>query len=155
MMRQNLPPVILRRATSEDALTVLRWRNDPRTVSASLSQKAAPVDGHLRWWNNALNGESTVLLMLEDSGDLVGHLCLLNAGDKAWEVCVIVDPDERGQGYGGLALCMLAWFGQPDKYISYVRPQDLALQRVFAGAGFSPVGFETRDGVVVGRYERM
>ena len=139
--------MIIRRATPDDALDVLNWRNDPLTRSMSLTQDEVEEQAHVAWFARVLGEAAITLLIGEVDGEKVG-MVRFDRGD-ATEVSININPACRGRGLGHQLLAgAMAW--APGDLVAVIKDENLASRRLFEGAGFQLQ--ETADGV--GRYIR-
>lgn len=95
---QTMSSVLLRRAKTDDALEVLRWRNDPRSRAMSLSTRQITPDEHCAWFEQAVRDPARILLIgcLEDRR--IGMVRF--DSDKLvrwWRVSILLAPEARGQ----------------------------------------------------------
>lgn len=133
----------LRRATIDDALDVLDWRNDPHT--RAMSREAAIVDrqAHLDWFARAVEDPSRLLLMGEADGDRIGMVRFDRVGET-WEVSINVAPRARGRGLGAPlldgALKVFAGLHPDATILAVIKPENVASLRLFEGLGFQPEG---------------
>ena len=126
-------PVILRRAAQDDALDVLRWRNDPVTRAMSRAQDVVEEAAHLAWFARAIDDPRRTLLIGELGGQKVG-IVRFDHGEET-EVSINLNPDCRGRGLSYALLSeALAYASGP--VIAEIRPENLASVRLFERAGF-------------------
>lgn len=133
----------LRRATMDDALEVLRWRNDPHTRAMSRDNSAVERQAHLDWFARAVESPDRLLLIGEAAARPVGMVRFDRDGE-AWEVSINVAPDARGRGHGAglLAAGLEAFAGlHPAAHIhAVIKRENAASLRLFEGLGFRPSG---------------
>jgi UDP-4-amino-4,6-dideoxy-N-acetyl-beta-L-altrosamine N-acetyltransferase len=55
--------VNLRRATMDDAMDILAWRNDAAAIAASKSQEAIDEAEHMRWFRGAVQSPDHLILI--------------------------------------------------------------------------------------------
>lgn len=133
------PAVRLRRATAADADRLWRWRNDPETRRASLSDGEIPRADHERWLADTL-GRADRRLYVALAGDAeVGTARLDLAGADA-VVNVTVAPEWRGRGVATALLRALVdeAFGDPAvaRLVARVKASNPASRTAFERAGF-------------------
>jgi RimJ/RimL family protein N-acetyltransferase len=141
-------PFTIRRATLDDALTLLAWKNDPHALA--MSRNTAPVGEaeHIAWLGLALSNPDREILIAHDAGRPVGTVRLDRGlcGD-AWEVSINVAPDERRKGYGRRMLELAMVPGR--RYVAEIKPENAASLRLFSRIGFKYVmaheGFVTME----------
>jgi len=131
--------LLLRPATSGDALDILRWRNDPHTRSMSRDTSVIDVDAHLAWFAKALQDPSRLLLVAEAEGEKLG-MVRFDEVDGCWEVNINLAPEVRGQGLGApLLKAGLSHFAERRPMVAVeaeIRPENAASIRIFESAGF-------------------
>ena len=89
----------LRRATMDDALDVLAWRNDETTRKNSFNQEEISEENHLKWFKRKLDDNSCLMFILEDQDCPVGSI-RLDITDDIGEISYMIAPDQRGRGLG-------------------------------------------------------
>ncbi|HXQ45093.1 MAG TPA: pseudaminic acid synthase [Caulobacteraceae bacterium] len=139
--------MIVRRATHDDALDVLAWRNDPTTRAMSRDTRVIEEAEHAAWFERALGDPLRLLLIGEDGADKVG-MVRIDRGETS-EISININPRLRGQGRGATLLAKaLACFDGP--LLAEVKHGNVASKRLFAKAGFVLIG--DQDGML--RYRR-
>jgi RimJ/RimL family protein N-acetyltransferase len=119
----------LRRATMEDALAVLEWRNDPQTCAASKSGAVSLAD-HLTWFATAKDR----IWIAEQDGRRLG-MVRIDVG----LVSINVAPAERGNGYGTAILrAAIDQTGGP--LTAEIKADNPASIRLFERCGFRLAG---------------
>ncbi|HEY9234911.1 MULTISPECIES: GNAT family N-acetyltransferase [Phenylobacterium] len=131
----------IRRATSQDALDVLRWRNDPLTRSMSRDGSMIEEPAHLAWFVRAAEDPRRVLLIAEAEGQKLGMVRFDEDGGR-WEANINLAPEARGRGLAVPILKRaLELFGQAQPATAVeaeIKPQNAASIRIFEAAGFQP-----------------
>lgn len=137
----------VRRATMDDALDVLVWRNDPQTIS--MSKTIGPTDrvAHLTWFERTLEDPNKLLYMAVDQGPKVGMIRFDRSGDD-WTVSINVAPHQRNKGYGSQILnagadALRKTVG-PSRLVAEIKEGNLASLNLFQKCGF--VVEERREG---------
>jgi RimJ/RimL family protein N-acetyltransferase len=130
----------IRRATMEDAMAVLDWRNDPQTIAVS---KTGSVDraSHLAWFAKAIESPDRMLLIASEDGRRLGMVRFDRSGDT-WLVSINMAPDVRGQGYGTRALRKSLSMIGAVRLLAEIKPENIASIRTFERCGFQRVGDE-------------
>lgn len=139
--------MILRKATSDDAVDVWVWRNDPLTREMSRTTDEVPRAAHLGWFASSLTDPRRTILIGEVDGEKVG-MVRFDHGAKT-EVSININPAHRSRGYG-YALLMAATRAVPGDLWAEIKDQNLASQRLFERAGFR---LNSTEGGL-GRYRR-
>jgi len=135
-------PMIVRRATAEDALDVLAWRNDPLARAMSRTQDLVEEAGHVAWFSKAINDPRRTVLIGEVDDQKIG-MVRFDHGDGT-EVSININPPFRGRGLGYQLLSdALAYVSGP--IIAEIKEENLASLRLFERAGF--VFERTADGL--------
>lgn len=125
--------MIIRKATSEDALDVLAWRNDPLTRAMSRVQDVVEEASHGAWFSKAINDPRRTVLIGELDEQKIG-MVRFDHGDET-EISININPSFRGRGLGYQLLCAaLAYVGGP--IVAEIRDDNIASLRLFERAGF-------------------
>lgn len=99
----------LRELRESDLPATLAWRNDPRSRRWFHSDSVIEWDSHIAWFQRYLSSPDDHVFVLEDEGMVVAQVSLYGfEGDTAEFGRLLVDPEARGKGYGGIAsrLCL-------------------------------------------------
>ena len=98
------PRLRVRQARPEDAMEILRWRNDPET--RSMSRRSAVIDEkqHKAWFSKALRDPSRILLVGTCQNRMVGMVRFDRNRGELWETNIVMAPESRGKGLGTLLL---------------------------------------------------
>lgn len=121
----------LRRATMKDASTLFDWRNDQLTRSMSLRPDHVGWEEHEWWLSASLVNPCRVLMIAELDGEPVGTV-RLDYGDET-EMSWTVAPSHRGKGIGSV---MIAAAMPAGDVIAWIKPENVASQRIAEKAGF-------------------
>lgn len=92
--------LIVRRALPEDAMDVLRWRNDPIACTMSRHQEPISEVVHIAWYSRAMDDPNRLLLIGVLEGEKVGIVRFDYRRKALWEVSIMIAPEARGQGLG-------------------------------------------------------
>ncbi len=91
--------IYLREAAMEDALDILKWRNDEKSREGSFSKDTINIPQHLEWYKKKLADPNSHLFILMAEDAKAGHIRLDCQNDVA-EISYMIAPDHRGKGYG-------------------------------------------------------
>ncbi len=89
----------MRRATMEDALDILRWRNDEDSRNSSFNKKVIPLPEHMEWFKKKLADPDCCMQILMAGEEKAGYTRIDCHGDVG-EISTIIAPEMRGKGYG-------------------------------------------------------
>lgn len=131
----------LREASMADVRTLLDWRNDPATRTASRDSTEVALAEHLTWLRSTLARDDRLLLLGSDADGDVGTVRWDRLGDEAWLVSITVAPERRGQSLargllkaGEEALCERLG-GTPLVYATVHQHNDSS-RRLFEASGY-------------------
>ncbi|WP_162917702.1 GNAT family N-acetyltransferase, partial [Dongia deserti] len=129
----------LRRATMDDALDVLAWRNDPDSVTASKSGRPIGQAEHLKWFPNAIRSSRHLILIAEEDSHKLGVVRFDQMADY-WLVSINMSPAVRGKGHGRKALSqaidLLRADAGPCRLLAEVKDDNVPSLRLFDTLGF-------------------
>ncbi|WP_026661761.1 GNAT family N-acetyltransferase [Butyrivibrio proteoclasticus] len=91
--------MLLRRATMDDALDVLSWRNDETTRMNSFKKDVISKESHLKWFKKKIDDENCLMYILEDKNVKAGS-ARVDIADDVGEISYMIAPGERGKGLG-------------------------------------------------------
>ncbi|WP_203231104.1 bifunctional UDP-2,4-diacetamido-2,4,6-trideoxy-beta-L-altropyranose hydrolase/GNAT family N-acetyltransferase [Nocardioides caldifontis] len=132
-----------RDATLDDAATLLGWRNDPSTRSASRSTAEVGAEEHRRWLEASLGRDDRHLLVVRDGAAELGTVRWDRDEAGEWEVSITVAPEHRGRGLaaGVLAAGERALLEREPGAVTLlaaVHVDNAASRRLFAATGWTP-----------------
>ena len=143
----------LRKADPGDSRLLWQWRNDPAVRRASFNSDPIPWETHTEWFERSLETADRHIFIGLVDGHPIGMVRFDVNGDEA-EVSVSVA--ERGRGFGEAIIrqgCKvmeeLLGSGAAENltFVANMRPENIASQKTFAKAGFSPTRFESSVGM--------
>lgn len=131
----------IRVAEPEHALDILCWRNDNTSRIMSRREDMISVEEHMAWFNNLLQDPDKVLLigfLLDKPIGMVrfDRLC----ETKSWEISIVVNPANRGQGIGKTLLSYTLQhfstiFSQA-RLIAEMKSENITSRKLFESLGF-------------------
>lgn len=140
----SITTITLSTAQADDSDSLLAWRNDPVAIAASLDPRPVSQADHDRWFAGVIADPLRTIYIARDSssGERVGMCRFDSLPDQSSAVLsIIVAPDWRGRGVGGLLLtASLSRFrddnGETRTLLAQVRCDNAASTRLFVAAGF-------------------
>jgi len=133
---------IIRLANSDDAVEVLRWRNDAQTRAMSWTLDYIDPANHIKWFNAAISDRSRILLIGEFEDKKIG-MVRFDACDEdihTWTINIVIAPESRSQGFGSILLFRaISFFNSKlpdDSLIAEVKRRNTASQILFERLGF-------------------
>jgi RimJ/RimL family protein N-acetyltransferase len=135
---RNEKPVMLRLASLTDELTLLKWQQHPMTRRYARNPSIPTTEEHHRWITNVLSDVDCLLTIIERDGKPLGMLRLDRRPDgaSAYEVSILVAPDQFRQGIGSCALSLARQLLPAAELIAEVLPQNEASMKLFASSGY-------------------
>lgn len=135
----------IRRASTDDRLTVWLWRNDPDTRAVSAVTRPLPWAEHIRWWDSTCQSDMRRIYIAEIHGEPRAMVRFDLRGDQAqpvWRVSIMVRPGARAQGFGRISLARSCARLREETgaaaFEALVAPTNPASQRLFSRLGFLP-----------------
>jgi RimJ/RimL family protein N-acetyltransferase len=123
-------------------LEVLEWRNDPLVYAWSKTNRPIERTEHLEWFENRQSiRDSGPIFSFYDDIRFVGTTRLEKISTRSYEVSLIVNPIERGKGYGRAILLDICRYAktlspvEPD-LVAVVHRHNTASQLLFKAVGF-------------------
>jgi ribosomal protein S18 acetylase RimI-like enzyme len=128
----------VRRATIDDMLDVLAWRNDPVAIAMS---KTGAVDEtqHRAWFPGAINSPNRVLLIVEEGGKKLGMVRFDRSSD-GWITSISLAAEARGRGIGQRALGLAIRTSGCSPLLAEIRDSNIPSIRIFERCGFRQIG---------------
>jgi spore coat polysaccharide biosynthesis predicted glycosyltransferase SpsG/RimJ/RimL family protein N-acetyltransferase len=151
--RQATAGLQMRPVTEADAETLLVWRNDPATRSASRTTGELGIDQHRAWLSRALDDPDRHLLVASDDAGDVGTVRWDRLRQGEWEVSVTVAPERRGQALAGRLLRSgESWLADNDPathtMLATVHEGNVPSLRMLDSSGYLPEGAPGEDGLL-------
>ncbi|MFB7889109.1 GNAT family N-acetyltransferase [Cellulosimicrobium cellulans] len=141
--------LVARRATGDDALVLLRWRNDPSVRAVSRSSEPVPWRSHRTWLAQVLDDPGRRLYVVEHADVRVGTVRFDRRDEGEWEVSITLSPEARGHGLAGAVLAVaedaFAAEEPAATLVAAILPDNAPSQRLFVRAGYAHVP-DRRDG---------
>jgi RimJ/RimL family protein N-acetyltransferase len=130
----------IRLARSDDALEILRWRNDADTRFMSRNGAVIGEEQHKVWFSRALKDSGRILLIGIHLNKKVGMVRFDRNREKLWETNIVIAPEFRGRGLARLFLDMaLKYFfsEHPEaSLLAEIKRCNATSQRLFFSLGF-------------------
>jgi RimJ/RimL family protein N-acetyltransferase len=146
------PMIVLRPVCISDAEVLFAWRNDPDTYTNSSTNRPVAWDEHVDWLTESLlHGRRELLIGVHDETP-VG---VIHADHKpgwikmGWSIA----PRSRRKGYGK-EMVKLAAEHFPGLLIAFIKPLNVASQKIADAAGFKLAGNEGKNANFCFTYER-
>lgn len=132
-----------RPARPDDALVLLRWRNDPEVRAVSRASDAVSWTSHRQWFGRVLADPARRLYVVEYDGRPVGTVRFDHLDEAHWEVSITLAPEARGRGVSGAVLgsAEAAFLQETERatLVAAILPDNLPSQKLFARAGYRHV----------------
>jgi UDP-2,4-diacetamido-2,4,6-trideoxy-beta-L-altropyranose hydrolase len=127
----------VRRATIDDMLDVLAWRNDPIAIAMSKTGAVSEVQ-HRAWFPGAINSPNRVLLIAEEAGKKLG-MVRFDRSDDAWLTSINLAAESRGQGLGQRVLDLAIQASGCSPLLAEIRDGNIPSIRIFERCGFRQI----------------
>lgn len=147
----NREDLIFKKATQEDAESILKLRNDPTVRKFSLNQQIINLDEHTIWLENILKDTSCHLyIILNSERKMIGTMRFDEEEDCA-EINISIVEEFRGMGYGSQSIWQasrffLASHPRVKRIIARIKETNEVSIRSFVKAGFKEY---KRDGGII------
>lgn len=142
--------LLLRPLVIEDSELVVSWRNDPKNAELFLSPPPT-VDQHIAWFASDRSHRVDYVIVLRDSGDVVGTLNYVQAGtEKVAETGTLIGSKQH-RGMGVASEAKLAWtlFGfavlDIEQIMVRIRSDNERMIRIDEKLGYENVGSESMN----------
>ena len=130
--------VNLRPAAGVDAEIILEWQSHPETRQYFREPRIPTPCEHENWLRGKLATPGCVINIIEHNGEPAGLLRLdAHGASDTLEVSILVAPQRRGLGIGGVALSLLRVLLPDAHFVANIHPANKISKELFAGAGYS------------------
>ena len=134
--------------TQELWVDVLPWRNDPLVYVWSRTDRPISLNEHRAWFEarkQKLADEP--IFSYRENNLFVGMARLDKVAEDAFEVSLLVNPNQRSGGYGKQILADVCKYFLLTKssdleLIAVVHQDNLVSQSLFTGLGFNPISVQ-------------
>jgi len=138
-------PMMTRRATREDAATILTWRNDPYVRSVSRDHGIIGWEAHLAWFERIVESPDHLLLIAEKNAVPVGVVRFDRLSDQHYEISLYLNPTAAGRRLGlpmirSAQNALSREKGHDLVILAETLPRNAASQRLFRDAGYAQFG---------------
>ena len=96
----------LRQAAMDDAMDILKWRNDPASVDGSFTKGKITVPEHLEWLKKKLASDKCYMFILEEDGEKSGLVRVDREGNMG-ELSIMIETEKRGRGFGNEIMALV------------------------------------------------
>lgn len=132
--------VTIRAASTEDAELLWVWANDPQTRRWSFQSGQIPWETHVAWLNTKLADPLVRVFIVGAGATPKAAVRFEKRADHVAVVSIVVDPSDRGRGWGTRALrlsCRSAAHELALKRVdAYIKPANNGSIVAFKRAGF-------------------
>jgi len=134
--------------TQELWVDILPWRNDPLVYVWSRTNRPISPNEHKAWFEarkQKLADEP--IFSYHENNLFVGLARIDKVAEDTFEVSLLVNPDQRGGGYGKQILADVCKYFQltkslDSKLIAVIHQDNLISQTLFTGLGFRPMSLQ-------------
>jgi len=137
--------VRVRRVAPQDRELLFLWANDPLTRQMSLRSEAIEWEEHRHWFDQVVSCPGVFLVIAEGwTGERWAPLGQVRI-DRAGVVSIALAAEHRGHGLARRVLqagiAMHRSRTPSEALTAYIKPENEASLRIFAQAGFTPMGW--------------
>lgn len=129
----------IRAAAMADAELLWAWANDPEARLWSFRSAPIPWETHLAWLTTKLDDPTTRIFVVGD-GATPKAVVRFETDDDVAVVSVVVDPGQRGRGWGTRALRLACRTAADElsfqRVDAYIKPHNAGSIAAFERAGF-------------------
>ena len=134
--------------TQELWVDVLPWRNDPLVYVWSRTDRPISLNEHRAWFEarkQKLADEP--IFSYHENNLFVGMARLDKVAEDAFEVSLLVNPNQRSGGYGKQILADVCKYfllnkSLDSKLVAVIHQENLISQSLFTGLGFNPISVQ-------------
>lgn len=134
--------------TLELWVDVLPWRNDPLVYLWNRTNRPISLKEHRNWFEarkQKLADEP--IFSYHENNLFVGMARIDKVAEDAFEVSLLVNPNQRGSGYGKQILTDVCKYFQSKKSLdsklfAVIHQDNLISQTLFTGLGFRPMSVQ-------------
>ena len=141
----------IRNAKENDSKDIFEWRNDELTRQMSHTSEIIEWENHRRWYSNALNSESRILLICEDNRNEKIAIIYFDISESNAIISINLNPNQRGKGLAKFCLIKSIEFFSKEyirikNLIAEIKEDNVASQKTFLGIGFTKYNLKENVG---------
>jgi len=106
MIGEEFMSLSLRKANMDDALDILKWRNDEKSIDGSFSKEKIAIPQHMEWYKKKLASDKCHMFILEEDGEKAGLVRVDQEGNVG-ELSIMIAPEKRGRGFGNEIMALV------------------------------------------------
>ena len=131
--------------TQELWVDVLPWRNDPLVYNWSRTDRLINLKEHRAWFEARKQKiANEPIFSYHENNLFVGMARIDKVAEDTFEVSLLVNPNQRGGGYGKQILADVCKYFLSNKssvlkLIAVIHQDNLISQSLFTGLGFKPI----------------
>ena len=128
----------LRKASMDDSLDILKWRNDAKSIEGSFSKEKITVPEHIEWFKKKLASPFCHIFILEENGIKAGVIRIDQEGNVG-ELSLMIAPEKRGLGLGSKMMSLLENNLPTDikSLVGFVLPNNQPSRKAFLSNGYN------------------
>lgn len=147
-----MTPVRLQPVGDDECRLLWEWANDSSVRASAFRTHPIAWEEHAAWWQaKRSDPDCHMLLIMNDRNEPVGQIRFDVRRDGVASTDISVSPSHRRQNVAAAALPLACrWLFEhtnTQRIVAAIRLDNVASQRLFAGAGFTLVGCELIQGV--------
>jgi UDP-2,4-diacetamido-2,4,6-trideoxy-beta-L-altropyranose hydrolase len=144
--------VRLRLVESSDERWLLELQRVPATRRYAGNSSVPSAAEHAAWLRRTLNNPAIYLMIIDVAGEPAAMLRLdrKDVSEIVFEISIAVMPDYQGRGTGNAALALARQLVPAARIDAVVKPENIASQKLFAGAGYRRTGEQLFSSVLSG-----
>ena len=98
--------IVILKANIHHSQIIWEWRNDPSTISMSITNKAISWAEHEKWYKSNLNEKGIKTYIAKENNTYLGVVRFeqLKLDENIYEISINLAPKERGKGLGKIIL---------------------------------------------------
>ena len=134
--------------TQELWVDVLPWRNDPLVYVWSRTDRPISLNEHRAWYEaRKYKLADEPIFSYHENNLFVGMARLDKVAEDAFEVSLLVNPNQRSGGYGKQILADVCKYfllnkSLDSKLVAVIHQENLISQSLFTGLGFNPISVQ-------------
>ncbi len=144
-----MPTLMVRPATDDDCRLLWEWVNDPGVRAMSFRSKPVTWEEHAAWFRaTRADAQRAIFIVLDEVQRPVGQVRFEPPdAEGGAEIIISIAGAYRGKGYGTEAVraacAAYRRTGPARRAVAYIKPENQASLRIFAKAGFTPLGIKS------------
>ena len=143
--------IFLRPVNKGDIELLFEWANDTEVREMAVNSEGIVWEDHQGWFNKKLTDTGTRIFILTDGAQNLGQI-RFDKSEEGWTIDYSIGKEFRKKGLGSEIIRLGIETMQGEKFIAFVKPQNMFSIHVFEKQGFNCEGETEKEQLRLMKY---